>query len=101
MSGPTFQMRPARSRGVGLAAAIAAAGLLSADAAGQQVSAHLIGSGGGTSRAGCLTLQASIGEAAIGRSSGGAFVMHAGYPAGAASQRRDAIFNHGFQGCQP
>lgn len=75
--------------------------LLAGPTLAQQISSHLIASGGGVSRSpgGCRVLEGSLGQPALGTSSGGAFTVRAGYWAGPGSQRRDRVFSAGFEGC--
>jgi hypothetical protein len=75
--------------------------LLAGTALAQQISSHLIASGGGTSRSvgGCRVLEGSVGQPVIGTSSGGQFRVQAGYWAGAGSQRRDNVFSGSFEEC--
>lgn len=96
--GPGRRGRPGRAGGWVLVAGMA---LLAADAGSQQITAHVIASGGGVSRSagGCRVLEASLGEAVGGRSSGGGYTVTAGFLAATGGVRRDAIFNNGFQGC--
>lgn len=67
----------------------------------QQISSHVIASGGGTSRSpgGCRVLQGTMGQAAVGTASGGTFSLRAGYWAGPGSQRRDSLFSGDFEEC--
>ena len=77
------------------------AAVLAGPALAQQISSHVIASGGGTSRSpgGCRVLEGSIGQPAAGTASGGGFTLHAGYWAGSGSQRRDSVFSGSFEGC--
>jgi hypothetical protein len=70
--------------------------------AAAQVVSHVIAGGGGISHSAgaCRTLEGSIGEAAPGMSSGGAFSVHAGYWAGPGGAHRDSLFRNGFEECQ-
>ncbi len=70
-------------------------------AGGFQIAAQTVSPGGGSaaSAGGCRQLEATFGEAAGGRSSGGDFVVVAGFQAQMAAYGRDSIFNHGFQEC--
>lgn len=87
---------PARGRLTALAFA-----MLAWPALAQQISSHVIASGGGTSRSpgGCRVLEGSMGQAAVGTASGGSFSLRAGYWAGPGSQRRDSIFSGDFEEC--
>jgi len=75
--------------------------LLAGPALAQQISSHVIASGGGTSRSvgGCRVLEGTVGQPVIGTSSGGQFRVQAGYWAGAGSQRRDSVFSGSFEEC--
>jgi hypothetical protein len=83
-------------------AAAAFAGLLACGIAAAEVVAHVIAGGGGISHSpgGCRTLEGSIGEAAVGVSSGAGYSIHAGYWAGPGSVDRDSLFRNGFEACQ-
>jgi hypothetical protein len=90
-----------RARRRRLAAAFVFAVLAAGDVTGQQISSHVIAGGGGTSHSpgGCRVLESSIGEPAAGRASGSDFIVTAGYWAGPGGQRRDSLFDSGFEGC--
>lgn len=90
------QCWPARRRFTALVLAV-----LAWPALAQQISSHVIASGGGTSRSagGCRVLEGTMGQAALGSASGGAFSLRAGYWAGPGSQRRDSIFSGDFEEC--
>lgn len=85
--------------GVCLAVAVAWG---AAHAGGLQITAQGIVSGGGSaeSSGGCRRLDATFGEAVVGRASGGNFTVVAGFQAVVAGSARDSIFRNGFQGCQ-
>ena len=75
--------------------------LLATDAGSQQITAQEIVSGGASrSAGGCLALRATLGEAVVGRASGGDYAVTAGFIAATAATPRDAIFHDGFQECQ-
>lgn len=80
---------------------VLALAVLAWPALAQQISSHVIASGGGTSRSagGCRVLEGTMGQAVIGTTSGGAFSLRAGYWAGPGSQRRDSIFSGDFEEC--
>lgn len=77
------------------------ASLLAGPALAQQISSHLIASGGGKSISpgGCRILEGSIGQPVIGTSSGGQFTIQAGYWASAGNQGRDSVFSGSFEEC--
>lgn len=81
--------------------AVLAFAVLAWPALAQQITSHVIASGGGTSRSagGCRVLEGSMGQAAVGTASGGVFSLRAGYWAGPGSQRRDSIFSGDFEEC--
>lgn len=62
----------------------------------------VIAAGGGSSRSegGCYALRATIGEAAVGRSSGGGFTTLAGFWGGAAGRHADPVFHDSFEECR-
>ncbi len=70
-------------------------------AGGFEITAHSISPGGGRSASagGCRQLEATFGEPANGRSTGGGYVIVAGFRARMAAYRSDSIFNDGFQEC--
>ncbi len=76
--------------------------LFAAEAGSQQITAQAIVSGGGVSRSagGCRALAASLGEAVVGRVSGGDYTVTAGFTAATAATPRDAVFHDGFQVCR-
>lgn len=66
-----------------------------------EIDMHVIAGGGDRTQGGCFDLTATIGQAVIGRATGGEFVLQAGFwPAVA---RDDAIFLNGFEdgSCPP
>lgn len=93
-------MRPASVIGTGLACVAFAWG--AAHAGALQITAQGIAPGGGRteSAGGCRRVEATFGEPAAGRSSGGAYAIIAGFQAGLAAGARDSIFHNGFQECQ-
>lgn len=81
---------------------IATAVLVAGSAYAQSlITASVIASGGGRSQSpgACYALDATLGEPAGGRSTGGAFALATGYQAGAGGYRRDQLFRNGFQEC--
>jgi hypothetical protein len=71
-----------------------------ANAAGFAIDGSVITTGGGRSfsAGGCLAVDASIGQNAVGVSAGGSFALRSGYwPA--VAKRTDRLFNNGFQEC--
>jgi hypothetical protein len=101
----TALMRPPHSRrcipSLRCRLALLAAAVLAAPAPAQQISSHVIASGGGASASpgGCLLLEGSMGQPAVGTASGGVYTVRAGYWAGPGSQRRDSIFSGDFEEC--
>jgi len=85
-----------------LVAVAALVGLASCGLAAAQVVANVSAGGGGVSHSagGCRTLEGSVGEPAVGVSSGAGFSVHAGYWAGAGGAHRDSLFRNGFEECQ-
>jgi hypothetical protein len=90
------------ARRTGCVVAGACAGILACGISAAQVVSHVIAGGGGVSHSagGCRTIEGSIGEAAVGVSSGAGFSVHAGYWAGAGGAHRDSLFRSGFEECQ-
>jgi hypothetical protein len=69
---------------------------------GFAISQHQIASGGiSRAHSDCFDLSATLGQAAIGVSSGGAFDLVAGFWATQTSAGTDSIFNESFEDCQP
>ncbi len=66
------------------------------------IDGHVIAGGGGTSRSagGCLILDGTMGEPVTGQTSGGNFSLAAGFWASVGADKRDTLFNSGFEGCQ-
>ncbi|GMV31492.1 MAG: hypothetical protein AMXMBFR59_36170 [Rhodanobacteraceae bacterium] len=97
---PRSSHRARRGSGVAACLLLLASGLPQAGAQ-SVLKAQLIVSGGGrlVSAGGCLGARTSFGETAAGRSSGGSFVLTAGFQAGPGRLARDAIFTTGFEGC--
>ena len=87
-------------RQLALTAGVALVVVATANAAGFAIEGSVITTGGGRSfsAGGCLAVDASIGQNAVGVSTGGAFSVRAGYwPA--VTKRPDRMFNNGFQEC--
>ena len=94
-------MRRSEIMGIALLAGVAVAWGV-AHAGGLQLTAQGIAPGGGSieSPGGCRRIDATFGEAVVGRSSGGTYAIVAGLQAGLAAGGRDSIFHNGFQECQ-
>ncbi|MEO6689663.1 MAG: hypothetical protein ABIS07_12010 [Dokdonella sp.] len=84
-----------------LSAAMLAAGVAIASAGAPVLDGHVIAGGGGSSQSpgGCLSLEGTMGESAVGASSGGVYSLSAGFWAGVGYQQRGSIFNNGFEEC--
>ena len=99
----TYPPRRARpgARAARVRLLLLAGAVLAGPTVAQQISSHVIAAGGGTSHSagGCRMLEGTLGQPAIGTSSGGGFTVQAGYWAGPGRQRRDSIFGAGFEGC--
>ncbi len=97
-----------RSRAFALVALVACAGSLHAQASDETPSGEppfridqrvIAGGGESHARSACFDLAATLAEPVAGRSSGGDFVLVAGFLGEAVS--RDSIFRSSFEVCQP
>lgn len=95
---------PTRARGIrGLCAAITTGILVALPALAQfQIDGVVLPGGGGHSESvgHCFRLDATLGEASAGTSSGGSFVLTAGHAARFDPGTRDVLFDTGFEVCQ-
>ncbi|MGA8278224.1 MAG: hypothetical protein WB784_08525 [Rhodanobacteraceae bacterium] len=98
---PRYRERSAKPDLLVTLAVVLAFGLFFGPANAQMaIDAHVIAAGGGSSAspAGCLHLEATIGEPVTGNPSAAGWVLDAGYWAGAG--KRNSLFNSGFEECQ-